>query len=189
MGNHNKLYSDHYEFLKACTMMWKYQRIHNVLRKDFIELINVTEKYKMKKPEFDALYRACLRGLFSIIEADIFGLNNLDRYENYSDKDDFETKFKNTFKQVCKTWEKTKIQKKYFENNYSELRRLKKKRDELIHPKRVEHLHESSINDFEKIKKVFRTYESFVDELMNDFFISVNVDTTDLLHFTQSKAN
>ena len=163
--------------------MGKYQKIHNIIRKDYMELLNVTEKHKSEKVEFDSLYRACLKSLFSIIEADIFGLNNLDKYENYSDKDSFETKFKNTFKQVCKTWNKTELQKEYFDRKYGELKEQKKKRDELIHPKKAEHLHEASETEFEKLKKVFNDYNSFINSLMNDFFISVdlNLNSMDVL--------
>jgi hypothetical protein len=181
MGNHSKKYANYSEFLQAGKAMGNYQKIHNIIREDYLELLNLTEKHKMEKTEFNTLYRACLKGLFSIIEADIFGLNNLDEYENYSDKDDFETKFKKTFKQICKTWNKTEIQKKYFDEKYSDLKKLKKKRDELIHPKKVEHLHESSETDFKEIKKVFNDYDSLINKLMDDFFISINMDTMDFL--------
>ena len=186
MGNHLKKYDDYSEFLKAGVAMGKFMKIHNIIRKDYMELINVTEKHKTEKTEFDALYRACLKGLFSIIEADVFGLNNLDKYENYSDRDDFETKFKKTFKKVCKTWNKTGIQKKYFDEKYSNMKNLKKKRDELIHPKKMEHLHESNETDFEKVKEVFNDYDLFINKLMDDFFISVNMDTIDF--FGQRKS-
>jgi len=181
MGNHKKKYTDYSEFRKAGVAMGKYQKIHNIIRKDYMELMNVTEKHKSDKKEFDSLYRACLKGLFSIIEADIFGLNNLDEYENYSDKDSFEKKFKNTFKQVCKTWNKTELQKKYFDGKYRNLKELKKKRDELIHPKEVEHLHEASESEFEILKNVFNDYDIFINSLMDDFFISVDMNSMDIL--------
>lgn len=160
MGNHIKKYTDYSDFLKAENAMREFQKIHNIIRKDYMELINMTEKHKSMKKEFDSLYRACLKGLFSIIEADIFGLNNLDRYEGYSDKHSFETKFKSTLKQVCETWNKTDLQKKYFDQKYRELKELKKKRDELIHPKKIEHLHEASESDFKILKKVLMIMHS-----------------------------
>lgn len=173
MGNHDKKYSNKTEFLKAGVAMGKYQKIHNVIRKDYMELLKLTEEHQSDKAEFDSLYRASLKSLFSIIEADIFGLNNLDEYEKYSDGDSFEKKFKNTFKQVCKTWNKSELQKEYFDRNYESLRELKKKRDELIHPKRIEHIHGASASEFEKLKKVFNDYDLFINSLMDDFFISV----------------
>lgn len=181
MENNEKKYIDYSQFLKAGVAMGEYQKIHNIIRKDYIELINLTEKHKHDKKEFDSLYRSSLKGLFSIIEADIFGLNNLDGYNNYSDKDSFEKKFKNTFKQVCKTWNKTELQTKYFDEKYQKLKELKKKRDELIHPKKVEHLHEASELEFEILKRVFNDYDSFINSLMNNFFISVDINTMNIL--------
>lgn len=175
MDNHEKIYEDKDDFLKAGVAMQKYQKIHNILRKDYMVLLKVTEGHKSEPTEFDSLYRACLKSLFSIIEADIYGLNNLDEYENYSDRDSFETKFKNTFKQVCRTWKKTELQKKYFDEKYGGLRVLKKKRNELIHPKKVEQLHGASNAEFEKLITVFNDYDSFINSLMDDFFITVTL--------------
>lgn len=172
-----KKFTDSSDFFKAGIAMREYQKIHLIIRKDFTELLNITEKHKDVKTEFDSLYRACLKGFFSIVEADIFGLNNIEKYKNYSDRDDFETKFKMTFKQVGKTWNKVEIQKKYFDAKYFDLKTLKIKRDELIHPKKQVHLHESNEIGFEKIKEVFYDYVSFIDELMKDFYISVNIST------------
>ena len=161
--------------------MIRFQKIHNIIREDYTELLNLTGKHSSEKIAFNSLYRACLKGLFSIIEADIFGFNNLDQYNNYSDKDSFETKFKKTFKQVGETWNKTELQKKYFDEKYRELKKLRKKRDELIHPKKVEHLHEASESEFELIKKVFKDYDLFMNSIMDDFYISVDLNTTDIL--------
>ena len=107
---------------------------------------------------------------------DSFSIN--EDLENYSDRDSFEIKFKKTFKQVCRTWKKTELQKKYFDEKYGGLRELKKKRDELIHPKKVEHLHGASNTEFEKLKTVFNDYDSFINSLMKDFFITVTLPNT-----------
>ena len=173
--NHEKIYEDKDAFLKAGVTMQKYQKIHNIIRKDYMVLLKVTEGHKSETTEFDSLYRACLKSLFSIIEADIYGLNNLDEYENYSDRDSLETKFKKTFKQVCRTWKKTELQKKYFDEKYGGLRELKKKRDELIHPKKIEHLHGASNVEFEKLRTVFNDYDLFINSLMDNFFITVTI--------------
>ena len=181
MGNHKKKYTDYSEFLAAGVAMLKFQKIHNIIRDDYMELLNLTQKYNSDRTQFNSLYRACLKGFFSIIEADIFGFNNLDPYENYSDKDSFEIKFKKTLKQIGETWNKTHLQKKYLDEKYRELKKLKKKRDELIHPKKVEHLHEASDSEFELLKQVFKDYDLFMNSLMDDFFISVDVNTMEFL--------
>lgn len=189
MGNQKKKHTDNSEFLKTRIAMSEFQKIHNIIRKDYIELINVTEKHKSIKKEFDSLYRACLKGLFSIIEADIFGLNNLDKYEGYSDKHSFEEKFKKTFKQVCKTWNKSELQKKYFDGKYRKMKELKQKRDELIHPKKIEHLHEANESEFEILKNVFNDYDLFINSLMDDFYISMDINLMDFIGLNKNVPN
>src|SRR5665647_382461 len=162
MEEHSKKYFDTSEFVKDFAAMVLFQKIHNIIRKDYMELLDLTERHKVNKTEFNALYRACLKSLFSLIEADIFGLNNLDKYQNYTDKDSFEIKFKNTFRQVCKTWNKNEIGEKYLDTKYCKLKELRKKRDELIHPKKVEHIHEANETEFDSLKLVFTDYDSFI---------------------------
>ena len=181
MEEHSKKYFDTSEFVKDFAAMVLFQKIHNIIRKDYMELLDLTERHKVNKTEFNALYRACLKSLFSLIEADIFGLNNLDKYQNYTDKDSFEIKFKNTFRQVCKTWNKNEIGEKYLDTKYCKLKELRKKRDELIHPKKVEHIHEANESEFDSLKLVFTDYDSFINELMKDFYIGIELNAKDFL--------
>lgn len=176
MSNHTKQYDNLNEMLLAAQTMGKFQRIHNVIRPDFMLLLKITEEQKSNEKEFDALYRACLTRFFTLIEADIYGLNQLDMYDGYDDKKDrFIEKFKETYKQICKTWKKEEIQKKYFDSKLQGLVELKKKRDELVHPKELEHIHKASEKDFKTIKSVFEDYYKFINDLMNDFFLSTTV--------------
>lgn len=175
MSKHIKQYNTLNEMLLAGQSMNKFQTIHNVIRKDYIELLTATESNKSIEITFDALYRASLRSLFSLIEADIYGLNSIDRYHNYKDSDAFLDKFKNTFKQIAKTWKKEEIQKKYIDSKLMKLRELRKMRDELIHPKEIRHIHKANEADFEKLKTVFYEYDSFINDLMYDFFLSVTI--------------
>ncbi len=173
MSEHTKKYNTKQELFIALQAMGKFQAIHNLIRKDYQELLKVTENNKSTEFVFNALYRASLRSLFSLIEADIYGFNMLDKYENYDDKkDDFIKKFKSTFIQIGKTWNKAEIQKKYFDSKLQMLTELKKMRDELVHPKEIEHIHKATETNFEKLKTVFNDYDAFMNEIMNDFFIS-----------------
>lgn len=52
---------------------------------------------------------------------------------------------------------------------------LKQMRDELVHPKDEIHIHSASNESFEKLKSVFNDYDDFVNDLMNNFFVSVNI--------------
>ena len=176
MSNHTKRYDNLNEMLLAAQTMGKFQRIHNVIRPDFMLLLKITEQQKSNEKEFDALYRACLTRFFTLIEADIYGLNQLDMYGGYDDKKDrFIEKFKETYKQICKTWNKEEIQKKYFDSKLHGLVELKKKRDDLVHPKDLEHIHKASENDFQTLKSVFEGYDKFINDLMNDFFLSTTL--------------
>jgi hypothetical protein len=52
---------------------------------------------------------------------------------------------------------------------------LKKKRDELVHPKELGHIHKASEKDFQKLKLGFEDYDKFINELMNDFFLVTTI--------------
>ena len=175
MSEHSKQYDNFEEMLVAAKTMGKFQSTHNIIRQDYIELLRITEINKASDKSFDALYRASLRSLFSLIEADIYGFNQLDQYSDYSDKDTFIAKFKETFKQIAKTWNKETIQKKYFDSKLVGLKDLKKMRDELVHPKEPGHIHKATEEDFEKLKSVFEDYDNFMNDLMNDFFLSTTI--------------
>ena len=173
MSDHSKQYDNLNEMLKAALIMGQFQKIHNIIRPDFLILLDITELKQSNEKEFDALYRACLTRIFTLIEADIYGLNQLDMYDGYDDKKDrFIEKFKETYKQICKTWNKEDLQKKYFDSKLQGLIKLKKKRDELVHPKQIEHIHKASDKDFQILKTVFQDYDKFINDLMNDFFLS-----------------
>ena len=178
MREHSKQYDNLNEMFKTAQTMGKFQKIHNVIRPDFVVLLRITEERKSNEKEFDALYRACLTRIFALIEADIFGLNQLDMYDGYDDKKDrFIEKFKETYKQICKSWDKEELQKKYFDSKLKGLTELKKKRDDLVHPKQLENIHKASDKDFQSLKTVFEDYDKFINDLMNDFFIDSTIST------------
>jgi len=179
MSEHVKEYEDYDDMQEAFQYLRTFQLIHNVIRPDFLELLRLTEEFKENEKSFDALYRACLTRFFTLIEADIYGLNKLDMYEGYDDKKDrFIEKFKETFKQISKTWNKEDIQKKYFDSKLQGLIELKGKRDELVHPKQMDDIHKASINDFQKLKTVFEVYDKFINDLMNGFWLRTRIDSS-----------
>lgn len=179
MGDHDKEYDNLTDMFEAAQIMSKFQRIHNVIRPDFLILLKITEEQKSNEKEFDALYRACLTRFFTLIEADIYGLNKLDIYDGYDDKKDgFIEKFKETYKQICKTWNKEELQKKYFDSKLEELINLKKKRDNLVHPKEMDHIYKASDTEFGRLKKAFEDYDKFINALMNDFFLRTKLDSS-----------
>ncbi|MES2063550.1 MAG: hypothetical protein V4456_16605 [Bacteroidota bacterium] len=175
MEDYSKTYGSLEEMMQAAQVMRKFQTIHNVLRKDYMELLRLTEEQQSAKVSFDALYRASLRSLFSLIEADITGLNSLDGYPEYNDREPLIPKFKKTYKQIAKTWKKETIQQNYFTAKIEALITLKTKRDELVHPKEHAHIHEASEADFEQLNQVFKDYDDFVNKLMDGFYVGTTI--------------
>jgi len=176
---HKKEYKDLADMLAAGQILTRFQRIHNIIRPDFQVLLRLTEDQRADEVNFDTLYRACLTRFFTLIEADIYGLNELDTYDGYDDKRDrFIEKFKETFKQICKTWNKEELQKKYFDSKLQGLIELKKKRDELVHPKKIEDIHKGTDKDFQDLKTVFEDYDKFINDLMNGFWLSTKIDSS-----------
>ncbi len=168
-----KYYDNLIEFQEAQQILYNYQKTHNIIRNDYLNLIELTFKFQNDQKAFNTLYRACLRELFSLIESDLFNLNRLDNYPNYSDKDKFMVKFKKTFKQISKTWEKVDIQKEYFDSKLERLKIVKTERDKIAHPKSPNDFKTTTIDDFNRFKIVFDEYDGFINKMMDGFFIGM----------------
>jgi uncharacterized protein YutE (UPF0331/DUF86 family) len=98
-------------------------------------------------------------------------------YAGYDDKKDrFIEKFKETYKQICNTWNKHDLQKKYFDTKLQTLKELKNMRDDLVHPKKLEHIHKASEEDFKKLKNSFQDYDNFINALMDNFFVGTKMN-------------
>lgn len=153
----------------------KFSKIHNRLKNDYSVLLALTEQYSPDSTEFKILCRNAIKGLFSIMEADIHYYNIFDQYPGYKDRDKFMTRFKKTFVQVCTTWKREELQQKYFSDNLEQLKKLKQVRDLLTHPKEIEHICDPTLQDFNEIKGAFYRYDQFVLDIMSNFFFSVNI--------------
>lgn len=181
MSRHTKMFSNIDDFKKANKDFSNYQIMHNVIRKDYELLLEITESYFNEKEKYNTLYRACLKGILSLIESDIYGLNKLDKYEGYSDKDCFVTKFKKTFKQISKTWEKPEVVTTYLDANFESLKAIKAKRDKLVHPKEINDIPNASQAELLEIKKVFEDYKKMLHTLMDNFFIGIEIKNLNVL--------
>ncbi len=174
MGKHTKLYSDFKSMIEASDIMDEFQLLHNILRNDYIKLLNITEQFKDSKIEFETLGRSCLIQLFTLIEADIFGLGRLDPYPMTKPKENFFEKFTNTFNQIATTWDKIEIKEDYFTNYLSELMAIKSIRNKLIHPSKVMDVYLPTFPDFVRLRTAFDHYNEFMMKVMNDFFIGID---------------
>jgi hypothetical protein len=168
-----KYYDNLTDYQEALQILHNYQKTHNIIRNDYLNLIELTFEFKNDQKAFNTMYRACLRELFSLIESDLFNLNRLDNYPNYSDKDKFMVKFKKTFKQISKTWEKEDIQREYFDSKLERLKDIKTERDRITHPKSPKDFKTTITEDFDRFKTVFDEYDGFINKMMDGFFIGM----------------
>lgn len=178
MGKHTKMYSDFESMLEASDVMDEFQLLHNILRNDFIELLSITEQFKDSKIEFETLGRSCLIQLFTLIEADIFGLGRLDPYPITKPKENFFEKFNNTFNQIATTWGKIEIKEDYFTNCLPELMTIKSMRNKLVHPSKVVDVYFPTFPGFVRLRTAFHNYNEFMGKIMNDFFIGAQFEIT-----------
>ena len=172
---HDKFISDSNEFWKLFSIIQKFPPLHNTIKADFKTLLDLTEFHKNDEAKFKMLCRTCIRNLFSLIEADIYYYNLFDSYQDYADRHKFFDKFKKTFKQICKTWNKEKLQEEYFQTKLNDLKEIKDFRDKLTHPKEIKHIIVPTEDIFNKVKKVFNDYDTFISTIMSNFFFSTQL--------------
>ena len=175
METNDKFIADQNEFWKLFPLISKFPRLHNTIKDDFVLLLKLTEEFKADTEKFEMLCRTCIKNLFSLIEADIYYYNLFDSYENYNDRDKFFDKFKKTFKQICKTWNRQELQQIHFTSKLADLKELKGLRDKLTHPKEIEHIVKPTVDTFNKVTKVFNDYDIFVLTIMSNFFFSTKI--------------
>ena len=143
MERATKFYDNIDEFKKAQIVLYNYQTTDNIIRNDYLELLKLTSSLIEQQNQFNALYRACLRELFSLIESDLFGLNQLDKYNGYRDQERFIQKFKKTYEQICQTWKKDDLQQEYFKAKFDRLLLIKKRGTIQLTPKSLRTLNNS----------------------------------------------
>lgn len=193
MSNHTKNYTDVDLFLEASEVMDEFQLLHNILRNDYIALLNLTEKNIGTEAEFNTLYNSCLIRLFTMIEADLFGLSKLDPYPKIKPKENFFDQFTNTFNQVCSTWNKLDIKEKYLSTHFGELLSIKKLRNSFVHPSKRSDVPPATVSDFERIKTAFNNYNEYMSAITDQFFIGIDavkfagIDLADLLERKKAK--
>ncbi len=131
MTEKNKYIDGEKEFYRIGNELINFSGIHKEIKEDFKTLILLTKVHKENHFEFNALFRACVRGIFTINEAVIYYFNIIDPYKNYSDNDRFIDKLKKTFKKIGSTFGKEEIIKEYFDTKLEDLIKLKLIREDV----------------------------------------------------------
>jgi hypothetical protein len=160
--------------------MSELQRTHNLLVKDIETLVAITNEHFHDQERIQPLIRACIKELFSLIEADLFLINQFNPYPDYRERDDLGRKFKKTYRHHATTFKKEDIQKAFQSKFYSKLYTLKWKRDELMHPK-GRHSIEVNSSDLITVGEVYETYRQFVSTLMTNVGVSIKIPIEDFL--------
>ncbi len=101
------------ELISNGKKMGEFQRTHNLLAGDIDRLLEVyRECSEAQKP---ALARAIYKEFFSMVEADLYLINQFNPYQGFDDMHTMVPKFKKTYKHHGVTFEKAKIHEKYKE--------------------------------------------------------------------------
>lgn len=154
-------YREHWRELKL---------VHSILSKDLEDFYHLCKKNEGS--EF--LIRAFCKEVFSLMEVDLYLLNQLHPYPGYCDHDRFLCKFKSTFQYyVSKAPVNNKdigtLYKSYTDRNFEELRKARNKRDRFNHPMNVDSLNLSGKDFLESCYRVFANY----DKMYRRVFVAI----------------
>lgn len=159
------------EQLNIVQKMSNMQRTHNSLSKDIETLVEIAKGNANNSSRIEPLTRACIKKLFSLIEGDLYLINQFLPYDGYSDMDNISQKFKKTYRHHSKSFKKENIKKKYQSESYGRLYKLKLKRDEIVHPKGLAGINVNAA-DLEEVIFVYQEYRGFVLQLMTNIGFS-----------------
>lgn len=171
-------------FQKAIELMRKmadFQSVHNELSKDYLLLESITSEQIQRGIAPAQLIRSCIKELFSLIEADIYLMNVFEPYNDYQDRHDFFKKFKKTFRKHCDFHGTTIKFNNFLQREYSTLRVLKAKRDQITHPKgKVSITVDADL--FTVLVSFAREYSKFISSIMTDVWVGTKVPVKDFLN-------
>lgn len=168
--------------------MTEMQRTHNTLAKDIETLVAIAKEQASDTDRIQPLIRACIKELFSLVEADLFLINQFNPYPDYNERDDLGRKFKKTYRHHAKTFKKQDIQKSYQSRFYGKFYTLKWKRDEFMHPKGRTSISVTT-DDLANVNQVYETYRKFVISLMTNVGVSIKIPIEQFLKGPLSFSN
>jgi hypothetical protein len=159
--------------------MREFQLVHNELKRDFLGIYKVAIKNIDNEQLVNPLVRACVKELFSLIEADLYLLNQFNPYPGYVDRDSFLDKFKNTYKHHARIFGKEEIHLQFNSRTIEALIKQKEIRDRTTHPKGQRSILVDT-NILEKINELYLKYTNYVSTMMTNVFISTKINLSDL---------
>jgi hypothetical protein len=141
----------------------EFQFTHNSLVAD-IKVLHEALKLAdaQQKP---ILTRALYKEFFSMIEADLYLINQFNPCDGYADKDPFNAKFKKTYRKHAADFKKADLHKKYQSAEFRHFLAVVDRRHHFTHPKGRPSLKVAS-DDLSKLEQVFETYRLHINALM-----------------------
>jgi hypothetical protein len=143
----------------------EFQFTHNALVADIKILLKALKLADdRQKP---VLMRALYKEFFSMVEADLYLINQFNPYDNYTDKDTFIPKFKKTYRKHAEDFKKADLHKKYQSAEFGHFLILVERRHHFTHPKGRPSLQVKPI-DLTTLESVFETYSAHINALMKN---------------------
>lgn len=162
------------ELCQIAQKMSKMQGVHNKLAEDFEVLVGIANENIKDEKRIKPLIRACIKEFFSLVEGDLFLINQYQPYKGYDDKDKLNEKFKRTFRHHAESFKKQGVKEAYQSRSYGRLYSLKMKRDAIVHPKNIEGI--DVINkDLDEVIYVYGEYRKYIEQLMRNIGFSSNM--------------
>lgn len=162
------------EQLNIMQKMSEMQRTHNTLAKDIEVLTEIAKENTDNADRIQPLIRACIKELFSLVEGDLYLINQFLPYDGYDDKDHLNQKFKSTYRHHAKSFKKEKIKQEYQSKSYGRLYRLKLKRDDIVHPKSRQGIN-VTLRDLDEVIVVYNEYRNYIIQLMANIGFSTQL--------------
>lgn len=147
--------------------MQEMQRTHNQLIQDFKTLYEITQENLENPKQVKPVIRSCIKELFSMIEADLYLINQHNPYDGYDDFEYFNEKFKRTYRHHAECFKKEEKRLAYQSRSYKRMLRMVAKRNEVTHPK-SRHSIAVTLEDLKEVQIVFTEYETYINQLMTD---------------------
>jgi hypothetical protein len=162
------------EQLTILQKMTTMQRTHNALAKDLETLIAIARENGNHSERIKPLIRACIKEFFSLVEGDLYLINQFLPYNGYDDREHLNKKFKNTYRHHAKSFQKEQVKNQFQSKAYGRLYRLKLKRDGIVHPKGL-HVLEVDTADLDEVSRVYEEYRGYVIQLMTNIGFSIHL--------------
>lgn len=172
------------EVEKVTKSMQAFSTLHMHMKESFEGLLKITQSYEGKEQEYQILVKTCLIELFGMIEADIFYYNSFDKHPPQDGTIRFFDKFKLTFDQIALTWERQEIVDEYFRTQSQLIRKLRKIRNNQVHPKLISHLFIPKKRHYKEIVVCFEKYDEMVLKIMRNFFVGIKLPASELLRIS-----